>query len=70
MAGDIPFRDVQRKLERHGWRLERISGSHHIFGGQGRQKVSIPVHGGKVKRVYDAAVDRAIRQLLKGAQGP
>jgi predicted RNA binding protein YcfA (HicA-like mRNA interferase family) len=24
-------RDIKRRLEREGWRLERIGGSHHVF---------------------------------------
>jgi len=33
-------------LERHGWFLLRIQGSHHIYGQPGnRARISIPVHG-------------------------
>jgi predicted RNA binding protein YcfA (HicA-like mRNA interferase family) len=24
-------RDIKRRLEREGWRLDRIQGSHHVF---------------------------------------
>jgi len=35
-------------LERNGWKLERIKGSHHIYGKKGeRFKLSVPVHGNK-----------------------
>ena len=30
-GGVIPFRDLQRLLEKLGFRLSRISGSHHIY---------------------------------------
>jgi predicted RNA binding protein YcfA (HicA-like mRNA interferase family) len=29
--GNIAFRDLQRLLERLGFRLDRVSGSHHIY---------------------------------------
>jgi predicted RNA binding protein YcfA (HicA-like mRNA interferase family) len=30
-GGNIAFRDLQRLLEKLGFRLNRISGSHHIY---------------------------------------
>jgi predicted RNA binding protein YcfA (HicA-like mRNA interferase family) len=39
-------RDFARLVERHGWRLLRISGSHHIYGRPGSVvRLSIPIHG-------------------------
>ena len=33
-------------LEAHGWRLERIKGSHHVLGKPGeRAKLTVPIHG-------------------------
>ena len=33
-------------VERHGWQLKRITGSHHIYSKAGmRVRLSIPVHG-------------------------
>jgi len=33
-------------LERHGWGLKRVKGSHHIYGKPGVQDIiSVPVHG-------------------------
>jgi predicted RNA binding protein YcfA (HicA-like mRNA interferase family) len=35
-----------RHLERNGWTLRRIKGSHHIYSKPGERKViSVPVHG-------------------------
>ena len=35
-----------RIVERHGWKLLRIKGSHHIYGKEGSiVRLSIPVHG-------------------------
>jgi predicted RNA binding protein YcfA (HicA-like mRNA interferase family) len=36
-----------RVLERCGWVLDRIIGSHHIHRRSGRTPVSVPVHGNK-----------------------
>ena len=35
-------------LERHGWQLMRIQGSHHIYGREGSiVRISVPVHGNR-----------------------
>ena len=35
-------------LERRGWILRRINGSHHIFGKEGSiVRISVPVHGNR-----------------------
>jgi predicted RNA binding protein YcfA (HicA-like mRNA interferase family) len=40
--------ELCRLLELNGWRLQRISGSHHIYTKAGERKVlSIPVHGNR-----------------------
>ena len=37
-----------RLLERHGWRLLRVQGSHHVYGKAGqRARISVPVHGSR-----------------------
>ena len=37
-----------RVLERHGWYLDRITSSHHIYKKTGHAAaVSVPVHGNK-----------------------
>jgi predicted RNA binding protein YcfA (HicA-like mRNA interferase family) len=33
-------------LERHGWKLLRVNGSHHIYGKEGSiVRLSVPIHG-------------------------
>lgn len=33
-------------LERHGWQLLRVHGSHHIYGKEGSiVRLSVPIHG-------------------------
>jgi predicted RNA binding protein YcfA (HicA-like mRNA interferase family) len=42
-------RDFARIIERRGWVLLRVSGSHHIYGKSGRVvRLSIPIHGNKL----------------------
>jgi predicted RNA binding protein YcfA (HicA-like mRNA interferase family) len=37
-----------RLLERHGWQLLRVQGSHHVYGKSGhRARLSVPVHGNR-----------------------
>ena len=37
-----------RLLEKHGWQLKRIKGSHHIYAKDGISvRISVPVHGNK-----------------------
>ena len=39
---------VCRALERHGWSLLRINGSHHIYGKPGQAaRLSVTCHGAK-----------------------
>lgn len=41
-------RDLARLVERHGWRLLRVNGSHHVYGKDGSVvRLSIPVHGNR-----------------------
>jgi predicted RNA binding protein YcfA (HicA-like mRNA interferase family) len=41
-------RDFTRLVERHGWKLLRINGSHHIYGKLGSVvRLSIPIHGSR-----------------------
>lgn len=38
-------KQLRKILESNGWRLDRISGSHHIMIREGRRAIPIPVHG-------------------------
>ena len=39
-------KDFAKALERHGWSLLRIKGSHHIYGKPGSDvRISVPIHG-------------------------
>lgn len=42
----VSGRDFARILERHGWTLARVNGSHHIYVKKGqRETISLPIHG-------------------------
>ena len=42
----ISGKELTRLLERHGWLLLRVNGSHHIYGKTGSiVRLSVPVHG-------------------------
>ena len=39
-------KEMCRLLERAGWQLLRVRGSHHVYGKAGeRARLSVPVHG-------------------------
>lgn len=40
--------ELARRLERHGWSLLRVSGSHHVYGKPGEvARLSVPFHGNR-----------------------
>ncbi len=54
--------ELARILERHGWSLLRVHGSHHIYGKEGsRIRLSVPIHGNKPLKAG------LLRHLLKAA---
>lgn len=54
---------VGQLLERHGWKLSRINGSHHIYGKPGSVvRLSVPIHGNQTLKLG------LQRHLLKLAQ--
>ena len=58
MASEKRFAEVAAMLERAGYQLARVHGSHHVFIKEGEQPVSIPVHRGKVKPYYVKQVEK------------
>ena len=49
-------------LEKHGWELLRVNGSHHIYGKSGQiARISIPIHGNQLLKTG------LLRHLLKVA---
>jgi len=55
-------KELAKQLEREGWILLRIQGSHHIYGKPGNpERLSVPIHGNK------AIKTGLLRHLLKKA---
>lgn len=58
----ISGKELARALERHGWTLLRVNGSHHIYGKAGSiVRLSVPVHGAVPLKLG------LLRHLLKAA---
>jgi predicted RNA binding protein YcfA (HicA-like mRNA interferase family) len=58
-------RDFARLVERHGWKLLRVNGSHHIYGKAGSVvRLSIPIHGHQTLKLG------LLRHLIKLAEIP
>jgi len=56
-------RELARLVERHGWTLLRVSGSHHIYGKPGTVvRLSIPIHANRPLKTG------LLRHLLKLAE--
>jgi predicted RNA binding protein YcfA (HicA-like mRNA interferase family) len=61
----ISGRDFARLIERRGWQLLRISGSHHIYGrADSVVRLSIPIHGNRPLKIG------LLRHLAKLAELP
>jgi predicted RNA binding protein YcfA (HicA-like mRNA interferase family) len=44
----VSGKDLARALEKKGWELKRVKGSHHIYVEEGNPiRVSIPIHGNR-----------------------
>jgi predicted RNA binding protein YcfA (HicA-like mRNA interferase family) len=42
----VSGKDVVKRLEQQGWRLDRVRGSHHVLKKDGKS-CPVPVHGNK-----------------------
>jgi len=48
----VSGKDLTRAVQRKGWTLARIQGSHHIFVMPGRrERIVIPIHGGQPLKI-------------------
>ena len=62
MPSEVRFAVLRQVLEGGGWRLIRVTGSHHVFKKPDSPDVVLPVHRGKVKPYYV----RQVEKLVKG----
>ena len=61
----IAGREFAQMIERRGWQLLRINGSHHIYGKSGSVvRLSVPIHGNRPLKIG------LLRHLDKLAQIP
>jgi len=43
---------LARLLERRGWSLQRVTGSHHIYTKLGSEvRITVPIHGNKALKI-------------------
>ncbi len=58
----VSGKELASLVERHGWALLRINGSHHVYGKPGSVvRLSIPIHGNRPLK------QGLLRHLLKQA---
>jgi predicted RNA binding protein YcfA (HicA-like mRNA interferase family) len=58
----VSGKEFTKILERHGWSLLRVQGSHHIYGRTGSEvRLSVPVHGNQALKTG------LLRHLMKVA---
>lgn len=58
--GNWTLAEVTKLLESQGWTLDRVTGSHHIFGREQSPPIVVAAHGNSVKKGYL----RQIRETL------
>jgi predicted RNA binding protein YcfA (HicA-like mRNA interferase family) len=72
MSGRLPActgPQVKHALERSGFKLHRVNGSHHIMRHEGPpvRNVTVPLHGGKtLKRATLAAIIKQAGLTIEG----
>jgi predicted RNA binding protein YcfA (HicA-like mRNA interferase family) len=48
----VSGKELARHLEKDGWALLRVRGSHHIYGKSGSiVRLSVPIHGNKPLKI-------------------
>lgn len=62
---DATFGDARSLLEMFGWTHASTKGSHARFTKAGERSITVPIHNGKVKRVY---LDQICRRLELDAE--
>lgn len=59
----VSGRELARAIERKGWVLLRVHGSHHIYGKEGSiTRLSVPIHGDRPLKTG------LLRHLMKMAE--
>lgn len=58
-------KQVEQKLKKDGWVIDRTTGGHKIYVKEGRRCIPIPVHGGN--RDIGILAERILRQASKNS---
>jgi predicted RNA binding protein YcfA (HicA-like mRNA interferase family) len=62
----VSGRGFAKLLERRGWRLLRVTGSHHIYGKEGSiLRITLPIHG---NRPLKTGLQRHLMKLAEIAE--
>jgi predicted RNA binding protein YcfA (HicA-like mRNA interferase family) len=62
----VSGKEFARIIEKHGWMLKRINGSHHVFTKEGcRERIVIPVHGNRPLKIGLLKHQMKIARLLE-----
>lgn len=70
----VSGREIVRALERAGWYVHRVRGSHHILKAPDGRRTSVPVHGnttlpiGTVEGIIDQ-VEMPVEEFVAMLQG-
>jgi predicted RNA binding protein YcfA (HicA-like mRNA interferase family) len=60
---NVSGKEFARLLEKKGWQLKNIKGSHHVYVKEGNPaRISVPVHGSKSLKIG------LLRHLMKLAE--
>jgi predicted RNA binding protein YcfA (HicA-like mRNA interferase family) len=70
MPSPVHFAKLRKQLEAAGYRLVRISSSHHIFDRPGGPLLSIPVHNNRVKPFYAKQIANILAADKAQGKGP
>ena len=62
MPSDVRFSEIRRLVQKHGWTLVRIRGSHHIFRLPDGRIYVVPVHRNKVKYAYVREIEKLVEE--------
>ena len=62
MASEVRFAAIRRLFETHGWYLDRIKGSHHVFSKAGVGSFGVPVHHDRVKAAYVKKIEQLFKE--------
>ena len=60
---NVSGKEFARLLEKKGWVLKRVKGSHHVYIKEGHTaRISVPIHGNKALKIG------LLRHLMKIAE--